>query len=265
MVQGFPSVKTGGLHYNNKWDDDRESLNGNYKLMQLSVTGNSNTNYEYILPDTLYYNKQTQHFTNTILRHSADGSYEVKFDSTASLKIMANGGTDHKTTNTDYQSEALASDSSLVNQNTRSVTTLVDSRIVNSNILWRKKLPKKGRTISFNFRENYTNTTSSGYLKSTTNFYSGGVLSYDSLIDQYKDYQMQNTLLDAKVTYTEPLSNVSFLIANYGVTISNSRSDRNSYNKSLDEKYTVLDSLYSNDYSFNVFTQTGAMPGVLPR
>jgi len=25
--QGFPTVKTGGVHYNNKWDDDRQSFN----------------------------------------------------------------------------------------------------------------------------------------------------------------------------------------------------------------------------------------------
>src|SRR6185312_10399153 len=37
--QGLPAVKTGGLHYNDKWDDDNQSLNGNYKYMNLGVTG----------------------------------------------------------------------------------------------------------------------------------------------------------------------------------------------------------------------------------
>ena len=257
--QGLPSVKTGGLHYNDKWDDDRESVNGNYKLMQLNVSGNNSTNTEYILPDTLYYNNQTQHFTNQIMRHSMDGSYEIKFDSATSLKIMANGGTDHKNTENDFHSEALAIDSSLVNQNTRTVSTASDSRIVNSNILWRKKLAKKGRTVSFNFRENYTNTDSHGYLYSNTDYYSKGVLAYDSLIDQYKDYHTQNTLLDGKLTYSEPLSAISALIANYGITTNINQSDRNSFNKANTGKYIDLDSLYSNNYQFNVFTQYGGI------
>ena len=261
--QGFPSVKTGGLHYNDKWDDDRQSLNGNYKVMQLGVNGSNSTNSQFILPDTLYYNKEKQTFRNQILRHSIDGNYEVKFDSTSSMKIMADGGTDHKTTASSYISQALASDSSLVNQNTRNVSSLSDSRIVNSNILWRKKLAKKGRTLSVNIRENYTQTTSSGFLNSATSFYSAGIFSHDSLIDQSKNYHTENTLLDSKITYTEPLSKASFLSANYGLSVNNSSSDRTSFNKAGDGKYTVLDSLYSNNYQFNVFTQQGGLAYML--
>jgi len=117
--QGFPSVKTGGLHFNNKWADDNISLNGNYKFLQLNVAGNSSTNTETILPDSVFYNNQRQTFKNQITRHTLDGTYEVKFDSTSSLKIQATGGTDHKTTFNQYHSEYLASDSSLVNQNDR--------------------------------------------------------------------------------------------------------------------------------------------------
>ena len=42
--KGFPAVKTGGLHYNNKWDNDLQSLNSNYKYLDLAVNGTSATN-----------------------------------------------------------------------------------------------------------------------------------------------------------------------------------------------------------------------------
>jgi len=45
--QGYPSVKTGGIHYNNKWDDDKQSANFNYKILQLNVTGANGTNTRY--------------------------------------------------------------------------------------------------------------------------------------------------------------------------------------------------------------------------
>jgi Outer membrane protein beta-barrel family/Carboxypeptidase regulatory-like domain len=257
--QGFPTVKTGGLHYNNKWDDDHQIANGNYKYMDLGIIGTSNTNSQYILPDTFYYNNQRQTFNNQIIRHSFNGSFETKFDSSASLKFMADGGTDHKITNNAYHSEALASDSSLVNENDRTITTVGDVQTLNSNLLWRKKLAKKGRTLSFNVRENFTNNSSSGYLKSNTQLFSGGVPSSDSLIDQFKTFHTQNTLLDSKLTYTEPLSKVSFLIANAGAAVDNSHSDRNSFNKSANGKYATLDSLYSNDYQFNVLTEKGGL------
>ena len=257
--QGLPTVKTGGVHYNDKWDDERQSLNGNYKIMQLDVRNTSVTNSQNILPDSFYFNNQTQHSVDHIIRHSLDGTYEMKFDSTSTLKIMANGGTDHKSVFNDFTSEALDKDSVKSNSNSRSLSTIGDNRSVNSNILWRKKMAKKGRTFSFNLRENYTNNVSDGVLNSTTQFYDHGAPTYDSVIDQHKNFHSESLLLDGKMTYTEPLSKNSFIIANYGLSINNSHSNRNSYNKAADGKYVALDSLYSNDYQFNVLTNTGGL------
>ncbi len=256
--QGYPAVKTGGAHFNNKWDDDMQSVNGNYKYMDLAVKGSNTTNTENILPDTFYFNNQQQTFNNRIIRHTIDGNYELKFDTTSSIKIMADGGTDHKTTFNQFTSDYLAADSSLVNSSNRTTSTTGDKRVVNSNFLWRKKLGRPGRTISLNVRENYTDDASSGYLNSDTRFYQGGIMSSDSLIDQYKDFHTTTTLLDTKATYTEPLSRTSFLVGNYGVVVNNSHSDRNSFNQS-NGKYTALDSLYSNDYQYNVFMHRGGL------
>ena len=257
--QGYPLVQTGGLHYNDKWDDNKQSINGNYKIMQLNVTGGSATNSQFILPDTFYYNNSKQNFTNKILRNSASGSYEFQIDSNTSIKLNADGGTDHKITNSIDSSEALASDSSLVNTGTNHTSTTGDKQQVNSNLLWRKKLKKKGRTLSFNLRENYTNNTSTGYLYADNNFYSEGSLSQNQVIDQYKINSSKNTLLDSKLTYTEPLTSVSSLVLNYGVVVNNSSSEINSFNKDNYGKYSLLDSTYSNDYGFNVFTQRAGL------
>ncbi|MHA4810607.1 outer membrane beta-barrel protein [Flavitalea flava] len=257
--QGLPTVKTGGIHYNDKWKDDLQSLNANYKFMQLDVKNSSQTNSQFILPDTFYYNNQRSASVDRIQRHSADVSYEVKFDSTSTLKIMADGGKDHKNTHSDFYSEALARDSSVVNSSDRTVSTLGDVRTLNSNLLWRKKLPKKGRTISLNFRENYNNNASDGYLFSNTQFYEKGLPLADSIVDQYKNYRSENILLDSRITYTEPLSLHSFLSVNYGVSLNNNHSDRSSYNKSANGKYGTLDSLYSNNYQFNIFSQKGGL------
>ncbi len=256
--KGFPLVQTGGLHYNNKWDDDKQSLNGNYKILQLHVNGGDTTNAQYILPDTLYYNNSSQRFNNRILRNRANGNYEYQFDSTSSIKIIADGGMDHKITNGLYYTEALAIDSSLVNQGDRRISTIGDNRSVNSNILWRKKLKKKGRTISINLKENFSSNESTGYLYANNNFYTDGA-SQKQITDQYKTNHTETVSFDSKITYTEPLTKVSSLVFNYGVIVNNSNSERNSFNKSVNGKYTDLDSIYSNDYVFNVFTHRAGM------
>jgi hypothetical protein len=257
--QGLPTVSTGGLHFNNKSSDEMRTVNGNIKTMQLDVNGESETNSKNILPDTLYYNTEKKTFRNSILRQSFDGSYEIKFDTSSSIKVMADGGMDHKTTFNTFASAALASDSSLVNSNNRTISTTGDAHVLNSNILWRKKLQKKGRTLSINFRENYNNNVSSGYLNSELKTYANGMQAGDSLTDQYKDYHTETVLLDSKITYTEPLSAVSFLVGNYGLTSNNNHSDRSSYNKNSGGKYSVLDSLFSNDYQYNILTNSGGL------
>ncbi|HEV3414762.1 MAG TPA: outer membrane beta-barrel protein [Puia sp.] len=257
--QGFPTVKTGGLHFNNKWNDDALSLNGNYKYMDLSMHGNSATSSENILPDTVYYTNSSQKFNREIIRQNFSAIYEWKFDSTSSIKFSADGGNDHKVNNELDSSQAIASDSSLVNQNVRTVNTVGDNRGYNSNLLWRKKLGKPGRTVSLNVRENYSDNTSSGYLYSNTAFYSGGVLVQDSLVNQYKNYLTKNILLDSRLVYTEPIGKQIFLGIDYGATLNNTHSDRNSYNKDGNGKYDALDSLYSNNYQYNIFTQRAGL------
>ena len=257
--QGLPVVRTGGLHYNDKWDDDRQSINGNYKFMQLTIKDSDNSNSEFILPDTLYFNRQTTVSNNQIFRHQANGSYEMQFDSSFSMKLTSDGGNDHKTTDSRYVSEALASDSSVVNNGIRTISTSGDNSTLNTNLLLRKKLPKKGRTLSFNIKENYVHSTTEGYLFSNDSFYSKISPPQTLVTDQYKNYHSSSLLLDTKLTYTEPLSAISSLIANYGVIVSNSSSDRSSFNKDPGGKYSDLDSLYSNDYRFNIFTQRAGL------
>jgi hypothetical protein len=255
--QGYPKVTTGGFHYNNKWADDKQSVNGNYKMLDLVVNGSSATNTQYILPDTLYFNNQKQTFTNQITRHKGNATYDIDFDSTSSLKVMMDGSFDHKLTYNEYYTEALARDSSLVNQGNRKLSTTGDINGFNSSFLWRKKLKKKGRTISWNTKENYNTTTSSGFLYADNDFYRGGTVIQNQVTDQYKTSESKLLAFDTKFTYTEPLSKISSLVVNYGITLNNSSANRNSFNKSISGKYEVLDTVYSNNYRLNIFSQKG--------
>ncbi|KAA2240399.1 outer membrane beta-barrel protein [Chitinophaga agrisoli] len=257
--EGYPLVQTGGLHFNNKWNEDHQSLNGNYKILQLYMDGGSDTRSQYLLPDTLYYTNSSERFANSILRNRADASYELQLDSSSSIKINIDGGLDHKNTHSAYTTQSLAQDSTLVNQNERNITNTGDMRTLNSNILWRKKLRKKGRTLSFNLQERYRENTSDGYLDAITEFYKDGGIENTQRIDQYKTNNTKNTTFDTKLTYTEPLSVASSLIFNYGVIVNNSNSERNSFNQDNNGKYNNLDSVYSSDYVFNTFTHRGGL------
>ena len=253
--QGLPIVKTGGLHYNDKWNQDKQSINLNYKILDLDLSGKNESRSQYLLPDTLYYNNQTESFHNHILRNKVIGIYEVNLDSSSTLKVNVDANKDHKTTQSSFTSEYLAKDSSLVNRNNREVNSTGDLENSNTNLLWRKRFPKKGRTLSFNFREEYQNNNSTGYLNSDTRFYIKDSLHTAQLIDQYKTFQNKTLTLDSRLAYTEPLSTISSFAINYGISGGNNQSDRSSFNKSIEGKYDLVDSVYSNNYHFSLFTQ----------
>lgn len=255
---GYPLVQTGGLHYGNKWDRDRQNLNTNYKIMKLFVDGSTKTASQNILQDTIYYDNSSQQFKNSILRNRVSGSYENQIDSSSSIKLMIDGSLDHKTGDNYSVSERLKG-KDLVNSNQRRTTSVSDIGGFNASLLWRKKLKKKGRTISLIVAENYSRNNGEGLLDATTNFYNMGQIDSVQHTDQRKTTNNESIDINSNLTYTEPLSKSSTLAFNYGLIITNSHSNRNSYNQNDDGKYEVLDSLYSNDYAFNILTHKGGI------
>lgn len=254
--KGLPKVQTGGVHYNNKWGDDKQAINGNFKSLDLTVNGTSAVRSQYILPDTSYYNNQQQVFTNRIQRNKGNLVYDIDFDSTSTLKVILEAGGDHKTTLTQFNTESLSQNSTLVNQGSRTLSTTGDVNTFNSGFLWRKKLAKKGRTFSVDVKENYNDNVSNGFLLANNQFYIGGQQAGSEVTDQYKIIRSHSMVFYGRAAYTEPLSKVSTLILNYGITTSKNSSDRSSFNKSAAGKYESFDSVYSNNYTFDVFTHS---------
>ncbi len=145
----------------------------------------------------------------------------------------------------------------MLNNGNSKITSEGDHNSVNADLLYRKKLKKKGRTISVDFTENYTAINSTGYLFSQNNFFTHDTLSLAQITDQYKIINSKTQAINTNATYTEPLSVASSVIINYGIQTNNSTALKNSYNRSQSGKYDSLDNLYSNDYTFNTFTQKG--------
>ncbi|MCW3464401.1 outer membrane beta-barrel protein [Chitinophaga nivalis] len=259
ISEGYPLVQTGGLFYSKKWNQDKNNFTGSYKTLKMYVDGSNNSTTQYILPDTVYYNNVSRQFNNSILRNRASGNYEVQIDSSSSIKLMVDGGLDHKLTNGSYESVFLGGDSALVNSNRRNLSSTADIGSMNSNLLWRKKLKKKGRTISLNLAENYSRNNGNGSLYSEAVFYKGGVPDSLQKTDQYKTSNSETVNVNANLTYSEPLSAAASLIFNYGVNISNNHSNRNSFNRNAAGKYDDRDSLYSNDFAFNMLSHRGGI------
>jgi hypothetical protein len=253
--EGLPKTWTGGVHYADKWNEGKNHVTGNYRYGQQIVELDGETTVQRILADSSNINdqKKTQFSRND--RHGADVMYDGKIDSNTTLKVTATAGQKNTDVLTDYNTISFtqkgdAGSDTLFNH--RTITSNGDAQFINADLTLRKKFAKKGRTLSFDAKENYKDSKTDGILKS--------VFSNDTPSINQKKLTNTNTLaFSAKATYTEPISKVAFIEGDYSVTVNNSTSSNFSLNKSAGGEYDVLDSNYSSNYKFNVLTNRGGL------
>ncbi len=148
-----------------------------------------------------------------------------------------------------------------MNNSNRFTTSNGDNQNLNANAIFRKKFKKIGRSFSFNVNEIINNNSSTGFLKATVNYYDPktGDFVRDSITNQMKENVSKINTLSAKAVYTEPLTKKLYLEMNYAIRSNTSTSERLSFDSTNNGKYESLNPLYSNQYRFDVFTNTGGL------
>ena len=98
-------------------------------------------------------------------------------------------------------------------------------------LLFRQRLGKPGRTISANVRFNFRNNEMEGLNQSLTSVKDVETKAWsDEIINQRFDQKSNNSSLNGRVVYTEPLTKYLFLEANYSYNWSRNTSYKNTYN-----------------------------------
>jgi len=259
--RGIPSALNGGVFYSNKWNDGRRSINGNYKIGELSVKGSSNTITENDLPTGAINTVSDQTFDRRIFRQRGGAIFDMQFDSTSTLKITFDGTLRNGETSQFDQSIGTDGDGMRLNQSMRRTTNDTEGQQAFLTALWTKKLRKQGRTVSWELNETIDQSKANGFLLSENSFYAEGEVDSILVVDQMKINDTRSSVFNSNVTYTEPFTKTLSLVLNYRLTASNGTSLRQSFNPvGTDGYYAELDSLFSNDFKLNQLSnQLGAI------
>ncbi|MCO5242191.1 MAG: TonB-dependent receptor family protein [Chitinophagaceae bacterium] len=256
---GLPKAWTGGAHFSNKWNDDKQNFNTSYMYKKFSITGNEQIKTQYILPDTLYYINQRNSSFSQRYRNTLFGKYEIQLDSTSSLKFSFNGYTGRTNNDNTYYTEALNEDEGKVNASTRKISGSTDESSLNTKIIYRKKFKKTGRTITASTEQKYTDNNSKGYLDALNSYFeeTGDIFRNDTINQQkYNHTRLFN--FNGKITYTEPIIKDNYIVLNYGISHTSSSADRTTYDYE-NGKYDVVNPLLTNDYDFIITTNAGGI------
>lgn len=258
--EGYPKVWTGGVHFADKWDEDKKHVAGNYRYGMNNVEAEGNTITQYILKgDTSNVNNQKKSQFSMAQKNALDALYEWKIDTSTTVKLSVGGGTKSTKVTSAYNttvSQLVGADEHLLYTNSRAINSNSDAEFMNVGLSFRKKFAKKGRSIFIDLKENQKDSKADGHLNSTT---VPDTILNNPIIDQTKINNNNTLAFNAKATYTEPLSKIAFLEFSYGSTINNTIAKNYSLNANGIGEYTVLDSTFSSNYKYNILSNSGGM------
>jgi len=259
IAGGISVNRTGGLHYETKWKD-KYGINTNYKMNSLSNEGESNSLSINALPGKTIITASDQKSNSYAFNQKLDGTMTMQLDSSSTLKVSVSGSMKNSNSADDYNSSTQREDNSFLNKGTRLISNEGDDKGFNATAFWTKKFKKTGRTASLNLKQSFSQTTGTGYLNSTNEFFNEQN-QQDSVVnvDQLKTNNTFKSAFNTNATYSEPISKTLSLILNYGISLNNSHSDKKSFNKDVAGDYEDLDRQYSNNFKLDQLTNNGGL------
>ncbi len=258
-LKGLPNAYSAGALYNNKWNEEKNNLNLSYLYNRLGTTNESSTLKQTLLPDTIFYNNQNTRTTGLKQQHIVSGKYEWKIDSLASIKFSTVNTYKTTETSSTTHSEALDENYQFVNTEDRINTQDITHKQSDNQLTYRQQFKKKGRLLIATFRYGYIHDDNNGTLNATDQFYRNGNPDSVSTTDQLKTGTGQSQTYGGKITYNEPLNSKWNFVTEYSYNANNSTSHRNTFEKDLNGKYTILDPVYSNNFDLKAFANTGIL------
>lgn len=256
---GIPKNWNWGLHFSDKYNNNKQSVNSGYKYSKVNAPGITKTFSNTFLPDSSWNTNSTSENFNSTIKHALNLTVDYTLDSNNSLKWTTRANNNTGKTQNLYYTESINEQLQFINNSTRNSTNNSENNSVNSTLLWRHKFKKLSRTLSLNTDFSWSDSKNNGLLHSLNNYYNNGIIKLRDTTDQQNIRNSEGTGITTRLVYTEPLKKDVFLELSYSLGINNNDNERITNIKSLNGKYeTRLDTL-SNSFAFNRLVNT---PGV---
>lgn len=244
--QGIPQTVNTGIYYSDKLSK-KTKINSNYSYRNSLLVTESEQRSQYFLTDTSYitnnYSKDTKrnqaHKFNMELIHELDSFTKITL--TPKLKYNINNTDDYESNQFSTASEVLSRQT--VNSNKTNSTNYDVSngaRLV-------RTFRKKDRSLNLYYYFNKGANAGDGQLTTLNSFFTNTVSGLSDF-DQRKETNSDNFTHQGNVSFFEPFSKKVKAEVMYEITYNENNQTKVSLNK-FNNDYSLLDSLFSNDFS----------------
>jgi hypothetical protein len=256
---GVAKTYAGGLNYNNKWG--KTDVNASYIFNNQNLLTTRDVNRENLLPGNNFNYLQHNNSVRENLQHRVNMSFDTKLDSSSSIKITPSFT--YQKTNSNNQSTytSLNRSKQLVNDGFSNTCSDGDGFNFRNTILYRKRLAKKGRTISAQYNTAINQTDGNGSLLTNNTFYDlAGVPSSARNLDQVYTNAGHTVGHGGTLIYTEPLGKRSLVELSTFYNKSTGTNNRQTYDFNASSKqYDLLNTNLSNDFKSTYRYQGASM------
>ena len=246
---GITTSWMGGLNGNTSLFDGKMDLGGNY------LYNNNETYVEeeskkitYLDDHNLIYNNKGSNTTNSD-GHRFGVRLEHKFSENTSILFQPQVSFGNGDFNEFSRFSTLTEKSAALDTTNKGFTSNTGSNNnwkTNGFFLFRQKLGKAGRTLSFNVRYNFSGNETNGFNQSKTTTYDEfGVADSDSIINQRFNQNQDTKSLSGRLTYTEPLGKGFFVEANYEASWNRTSSTKNTFDSGVVSGFDYNNLIYN--------------------
>ena len=257
--EGIPKILNTGVHFENKWKEDKHAINLDYKYGVLDNLGFKNTINQNNLPNNLLVNNTNNNFDNSLNQNKLNVIYDFKIDTSSNIKVTLENSVRNRSNVSTTLNSGFSNTNNLINNGSRNSTEDMAENKLATTLFYGKKFKKPGRTLVFRFNQSYSDNQSEGFLNSNIDFYNNNQLTRTDKINQLKNTDQESENYKTSLTFTEKLTKSTSLSTNYDFSFTKSLSKLGSFNTDANGKYTQLDPLFSNDLNFDINTHQGGL------
>jgi hypothetical protein len=213
--KGLPDATAWGLHYDNKWNKDKSSVNGDFNSSFTRVSGYETVFSQNNLPRGVIDRNSTIDDDRKTWINRAHVNYKQKLDTSANITIYAAGAYGRNNVDRVYDASDKDGSGNLLNQASENTSEGYDFRSYALNFLLQKKL-RKSRTISVSLENLLNDRNGQQTFLSSTHYYNGSQIKDSSkILDLQKESDNRSRRLLFNASYTERISKTLSLLAGY--------------------------------------------------
>jgi len=213
--KGIPIITSAGVHYDERWGENKKNINGNAKIFNSIVDESNETITEYTLPMEVLRTNNNVNSRNVEFSNKYNLTFKDIHSKSTAFKAYVDFNFLKR--NSDYTSETESNNAEyLILQNNENRVTDNVFKNINLNLELQKKFKKQGRTIASYLNSSYYTNRSTGNTTSTNKFFnqSGGTDSLN-ILNLNKEVVSDNKSLNLNTIYSEPVSKNLSMSLNY--------------------------------------------------